>query len=96
MPQSIVGKVQNSVWQLQISSLQCEFGPGEIESIIRLFVSSLYNVFLCAALLLRQRALPPVLCTRPQLSSPLPNHLALSTSVSHLPLCASIDSVIYH
>lgn len=72
MPQSIVGKVQNSVWQLQISSLQCEFGPGEIESIIRLFVSSLYNVFLCAALLLGQRALPPVLVPGPSSHPPFP------------------------
>lgn len=75
-----LGQVQNSVWQ-QISSLQCEFGPSEMKSIITLFVSRFYNVFLCAALLLSQRTLPPVHCTPLQLSSRLPNHLALSTSV---------------
>lgn len=80
MPQKHWGQVQNSVWQ-QISSLQCEFGPGDIKSIITLFMSRFYNVFPCAALLLSQRTLPPVHCTPLQLSSRLPSHLALSTSV---------------
>lgn len=79
MPQSIVGK-----YRIPSGNRSVHYNVNlvlvKLKALLR-FSWAGFIMCLCVALLLSQRALPPVHCTPLWLSACLPSHLALSTSV---------------